>query len=162
MANTLLRATHCGGWHRHERMTVAMALAEATPHAAPRGPKTARAQEEVERETYNAPRHQNPPPPGTRPGLLSEREKEKRKEEEEVEKHMAVQSEVAEAMQRARLFLEHAGQEEKEEEEEEEEAAQGFLLSILVCLSRCSHPVLWTFFYAPLISGGLVRCHGVA
>ena len=34
------------------------------------------------------------------------------------------------------------GQEEKEEEEEEEEAAQGFLLSILVCLSRCSHPVL--------------------
>ena len=45
---------------------------------------------------------------------------------------------------------------------EEEEAAQVFLLSIFVCLSRCSHPVLWTFFYAPLIFGGLVRCHGVA
>ena len=42
-------------WHRHERMTVAVALAEATHHAAPRGPKTARAQEEVERETYNVP-----------------------------------------------------------------------------------------------------------
>ena len=61
-------------WHRHERMTVAMALAEATHHAAPRGPKTARAQEEVERETYNVPRHQKTPPPGKRPGLPQEPE----------------------------------------------------------------------------------------
>ena len=52
-------------WHRHERMTVAMALAEARHHTTPRGPKTARAQEEVERETYNVPRHQNTPPLGT-------------------------------------------------------------------------------------------------
>ena len=59
-------------WHRHERMTVAMALAEATHHAAPRGPKTARAQEEVERETYSVPRHQKTPPPGVRPAPPSE------------------------------------------------------------------------------------------
>ena len=52
-----------------------MALAEATHHAAPRGPQTARAQEEVERETYNVPRHQNTPPLGTRPGLPSEPER---------------------------------------------------------------------------------------
>ena len=49
-----------------------MALAEATHHAAPRGPKTARAQEEVERETYNVPRHQKTPPPGVRPAPPSE------------------------------------------------------------------------------------------
>ena len=30
-------------WLRHERMTVAMALAEVTHHTAPRGQKTARA-----------------------------------------------------------------------------------------------------------------------
>ena len=59
-------------WHRHERMTVAMALAEVTHHAAPRQPKPARAQEEVERETYNVPRHLKTPPPGTRPAPLAE------------------------------------------------------------------------------------------
>ena len=59
-------------WHRHERMTVALALAEVTHHAAPRGPKTARAQEEVERETYNVPRHLKTPPLGTRPAPLAE------------------------------------------------------------------------------------------
>ena len=59
-------------WHRHERMTVAMALAEAALHAAPRGPKTARAQEEVERETYNVPWHQKTPPLGVRPAPPSE------------------------------------------------------------------------------------------
>ena len=48
-------------------MTVATALAEATHHAAPRGPKTARAQEEVERETCNVPQHQKTPPPGAPP-----------------------------------------------------------------------------------------------
>ena len=54
-------------WHRHERMTVAMALAEATHHAAPRGPKTARAGEGVEHEQLRA---QKPPLPGVRPGSL--------------------------------------------------------------------------------------------
>ena len=46
---------------------------------------------------------------------LLEKEKEKRKEEEEkrVAKHTAVQSEAAEAMQRARLFLEQAGKRRK-------------------------------------------------
>ena len=31
-----------------------------------------RTEEEVERETYSVPRHLKPPPPGTRPGLLTE------------------------------------------------------------------------------------------
>ena len=68
------------------------------------------------------------------------KKKEEEKMEKRVAKHTAAQSEAAETMQRARLLLEQAGQEEKEEEKEEEEAAQGFLLSLLVCLSRCSHP----------------------
>ena len=58
-------------WHRHERMTVAMALAEATHHAAPRGPKTARAGE-VEHAAHYGPRAQETPPPGARPGILAE------------------------------------------------------------------------------------------
>ena len=41
-------------WHRHERLTVTMALAEAPHHAAPRGPKTDRAQQEVERESQKS------------------------------------------------------------------------------------------------------------
>ena len=59
-------------WHRHERMTVAMALAEVTHHAVPRGPKTARAEEEVEYETHAGLRAQKTPPPGERPGILAE------------------------------------------------------------------------------------------
>ena len=63
-------------WHRHERMTVAMALAEATHHAAPRGPKTARAgvrpgvledpgpRRETEHEQHAALRGPKPPSPG--------------------------------------------------------------------------------------------------
>ena len=38
-------------WHRHERMTVAVALAEATHHVAPRRPKTARAESYARRPT---------------------------------------------------------------------------------------------------------------
>ena len=57
-------------WHRHERMTVAMALAEATHHAAPRGPKTARAGEGVEHEQHVGLRALKPPLPGVRPGSL--------------------------------------------------------------------------------------------
>ena len=41
-------------WLRHERMTVAMALAEVTHHTAPRGQKTARAREEERDELYDA------------------------------------------------------------------------------------------------------------
>ena len=42
-------------WQRHERMTVAMAVAEATHHSAPRRQKTATAiWEEVEQDTYDA------------------------------------------------------------------------------------------------------------
>ena len=47
-------------WLRHERMTVAMALAEMKHHTAPRGPKMARAGEEGHEE-YDAPRRQKPP-----------------------------------------------------------------------------------------------------
>ena len=52
---------------RHERMSVAMALAEFL-----RGHRTARAREEVEDELYDVPWHQIPPPPGMRPVPLSE------------------------------------------------------------------------------------------
>ena len=132
-------------WLRHERMTVAMTLAEATHHTAPRGQKTARAQEEVEREAEPVPqlRFEAAARASVVDGLptfalpvlagsageaidsgslsflvrqtLLERDKEKRKEEEEkdVAKHMAVQSEAAETMQRARLLLEQAGKRRK-------------------------------------------------
>ena len=59
-------------WLRHERMTVAMTLAEMTHHAAPRGPNMARAGEEVEHATHSGPRAQKTPPPGERPGILAE------------------------------------------------------------------------------------------
>ena len=47
-----------------------MALAEATHHAAPRGPKTARAGEGVEHEQHDGLRALKPPLPGVRPGSL--------------------------------------------------------------------------------------------
>ena len=55
------------------RMFVAMAVAEANHHTAPRGLKTARAEKEVEEQVkYNAPRRQKAPPPGMRPASLVE------------------------------------------------------------------------------------------
>ena len=61
-------------WHRHERMTVAMALAEATHHAAPRRQTPVSAiREEVENVTHARLRAQKSPPPGVRPGILPER-----------------------------------------------------------------------------------------
>ena len=60
-------------WHRHERMTVAMAVAEATHHSAPRRQKTATAIREVEEQaTHGGLRAQTAPPPGMRPGILPE------------------------------------------------------------------------------------------
>ena len=60
-------------WQRHERMTVAMALAEATHHAAPRRQTPVSAiREEVEHATHSGPRAQKTPPPGERPGILAE------------------------------------------------------------------------------------------
>ena len=54
-------------------MTVAMAVAEATHHSAPRRQKTATAiREEVELETHAGLRAQMIPPPGARPGLPPE------------------------------------------------------------------------------------------
>ena len=47
---------------RHERMTVAMALAEALHHTAPRGQKTARAGEEESETKYTAKFRATPPP----------------------------------------------------------------------------------------------------
>ena len=46
-----------------------MALAEFTHHSS-RGQRTARAWEEVENATHDAPRRQKTPPPGERPGSL--------------------------------------------------------------------------------------------
>ena len=48
---------------RHERQSIAMALAEMSHHTAPRGPRMARAGEEGHRYKYEAPRRQKPPPP---------------------------------------------------------------------------------------------------
>ena len=59
-------------WLRHERMTVAMTLAEMTHHTAPRGPKMARVGEEVVHDAHDAPRGPKTPPPGVRPGSLAE------------------------------------------------------------------------------------------
>ena len=56
-------------WLRHERMTVAMTLAEMTHHTAQRGPKMARVGEGVEHEQHDL-RAQKPPLPGVRPGSL--------------------------------------------------------------------------------------------
>ena len=58
---------------RHERMTVAIAVAEATHHSAPRRQKTATAiREEVELESHTGLRAQKTPPPGVRRGSLAE------------------------------------------------------------------------------------------
>ena len=58
---------------RYARMSVAMALAEANHHTAPRGQKTARAEEEEEvHEVYEVLREQKRPPPGERPAPLFE------------------------------------------------------------------------------------------
>ena len=49
-------------WLKHERMTVAMALAEMKHHTAPRGPKMARAGEEESETKYTAKFRTTPPP----------------------------------------------------------------------------------------------------
>ena len=60
-------------FHRHEVLSVKMALATALHHSAqPAGPVVGGPEEEVENETHNAPRGHNTPPPGTRPGVLKE------------------------------------------------------------------------------------------
>ena len=59
-------------WLRHERMTVAMTLAEMTHHAAPRGPKMARVGDVEEQVSHAGLRAQKTPPPGERPGILPE------------------------------------------------------------------------------------------
>ena len=56
-------------WLRHERMTVAMTLAEMSHHTAPRGPKMARVWEGVEHEQHDGLRAQKPPLPGVRPAV---------------------------------------------------------------------------------------------
>ena len=57
-------------WLRHERMTVAMTLAEFTHHTALRGPKLAKVGEGVEHEQHDCLRAQKPPLPGVRLGSL--------------------------------------------------------------------------------------------
>ena len=58
-------------WLRHERMTVAMTLAEKLHHTS-RGQKFARVGEEVVHHAHDAPRGPKTPPPGERPGILPE------------------------------------------------------------------------------------------
>ena len=60
-------------WLKHERQSVAMALAEYTHHAS-RGQTRARAREGVEHELYEGLRAQKPPLPRKRPGLPPEPE----------------------------------------------------------------------------------------
>ena len=55
-------------WLKHERQSIAMALAEYTHHAS-KGQMRARAREEVEHATHTGLRAQKTPPPGERPGL---------------------------------------------------------------------------------------------
>ena len=59
-------------WLRHERMTVAMTLAELTHHTAPRGLKMARVGEEVVQDAHEALRGQKTPPPRSQPAALRE------------------------------------------------------------------------------------------
>ena len=65
-------------WWRHEQQSIRMALGAAAHHsaqqyAALRGPKTGtRAREGEVPEKYDAPRRQNAPHPGERPGILAE------------------------------------------------------------------------------------------
>ena len=59
-------------WLRHERMTVAMTLAELTHHTAPRGLKMARVGEGVENATCDGLRAQKFPLSGERPVILAE------------------------------------------------------------------------------------------
>ena len=67
-------------WLRHERMTVAMALAEQHHHSvnrverdeAPRRQTTRASVEEEVHELYDGPRAEKRPPPGVRPGLPPE------------------------------------------------------------------------------------------
>ena len=58
-------------WLKHERQSVAMALAEHAHHSSP-GQRTARAREVEAHESHEALRGQKEPPPGARPGLLLE------------------------------------------------------------------------------------------
>ena len=56
-------------FHRHEMLSVKMALATALHHSAQRVEVP---REGVEGEEDDAPRRQKPPPPGTRPASLAE------------------------------------------------------------------------------------------
>ena len=58
---------------RHERMAVAMAVAESLHHSAQR-PEKARAREVEEQDQHEALRRQKAPPPGKPPGVLKDPE----------------------------------------------------------------------------------------
>ena len=60
-------------WLKHERQTVAMALAEYLHHSAQR-PVEARAREVEEQDKNNASRRQKAPAPGMHPGVVKEPE----------------------------------------------------------------------------------------
>ena len=68
-AANLRRERRLRQWLRHERMTVALVVAESTHHVAPTGQKMARTQEEVEFETHAATATEDSPSRGTRESL---------------------------------------------------------------------------------------------
>ena len=72
-ALTRRRQRRLRSWLRHERMTVAMTLAEMTdaPHC-PKGPKMARVGEVEKQVTHASLRAKKTLPPGARPGILAE------------------------------------------------------------------------------------------
>ena len=159
-------------------MTVAMAVAKATHHAAPRRQMTATAIREGEVSvTHNAPRSQNTLFAGVRPGILAEPVPHMSDQRFSGNTpHLGVPS-LADAPvpPQAELAAEGGGRggEEKvggaraapaagvlgwrcgarapahvAEEEEEEEAAENLLL---LASSRCSHVETWTLFPWPVL-----------
>ena len=77
---------------RHERQTVAMALAECLHHSAQR-PEKARAREVEEQDQDEALRRQKAPPPGKRPGVLKDPEPQGR-----IRQHCGVGFELVQAL----------------------------------------------------------------
>ena len=115
-------------WAKHERLSVAMALAEALHHNT--GPSTKRVvarreeQEEVENETHNAPRvaRRSMPPPS--PGWSSKRRGRTHPQQRQCPVLLLAPSRASSGVVASFQRLEEE-EEEKEKEEEEEEEEKG-------------------------------------
>ena len=148
-------------WLRHERMTVAMTLAEMTHHTSPRGPKMAKVGEEVVHVAHVAPRGPKTPPPGERPGILPEplpqrSDRSRRHFSKDGLPQLALPSlasAASEAVDSATLaFLTRAALEERRKEEEEEmkeKEAQKVKRKELIASERAAKRELDTLLLAP-------------